>query len=349
MKKEALYVLPGFLIVSAVVVIGNWNDLRIRWMRKSSVPELVQVLQDPKENQTVRRSAAIFLGDRGAAAKEAIPALGEALRDEFMVEMEAIQALGKIGTPEAVPALARELQGASEVTREAALRALRKIGPAAAGAVPTLLDRYSFLGGEKVRQTLARIDPRLEITIAALPDLVRSPSPDTRLQAAAVLGDLGREHDQQVRPLLLELLRDGQEAVRKAAQLALKKRGLSAEGGELSAEADEPKLLAKQAGDAYAKYHQALEAKHLQEALKYVPKEKSKQLEGLPRDEVYKKLLALSPLRIVSVSGKALPDDRLSLTVEGRLEKVGLQATGSVLMLLEDGQWKVLEERWNLH
>jgi HEAT repeat protein len=350
LSRVLLGVIPPVLIVAGVIVIVNWRDWKVGWMRKGSISYVVSVLHDPKESEELHRMAIVVLGERGAEAKPAIPVLLEAMKqDDFMIQTAAIEALGEIGSAEAVPPLEQVLHGDLMNTREAAVWALGKIGPAAAPALPTLMDRYSILGREAVLKALLQIDPGLGRVMGALMDRVRSPSVNQRFEAAALLGDLGPEREKQARPLLQELTNDSVAEVRAVAQAALKKLGPGAKPNELPAEADDRRAVGKAPGEAYAKYNQALEAKDVRQALKYVPKDKARQMEGLSDEQVYGKLQALSPLRIADVLGQALPENRVSLTVQGRLEGAGLSATGTVLMLLEDGQWKVQEERWDLH
>src|SRR5436305_11154838 len=88
--------------------------------------------------------AAYVLGEMGPKAKEAIPALVEALKRQPMpgesVADNAALALGKIG-PEAVPALVRVLgDNAAATAWPHAATALKVIGPGARDAVPVLTE-----------------------------------------------------------------------------------------------------------------------------------------------------------------------------------------------------------------
>ncbi|MHC4200300.1 MAG: HEAT repeat domain-containing protein, partial [Planctomycetota bacterium] len=79
--------------------------------------------------------------DRGAAAKEAIPALIEALKDtDYEVRMSAISDLSRVCGPAAVPTLLEALKDKESRVRKRAARALGRFGPAAKAAVPTLLE-----------------------------------------------------------------------------------------------------------------------------------------------------------------------------------------------------------------
>jgi HEAT repeat protein len=79
----------------------------------------------------------------GHKAREAAPALGEALADpEVDVRMGSAMALESIGpdAAPAVPALVKALKDREGVVRQRAAIALGSIGPAAQGAVPALVE-----------------------------------------------------------------------------------------------------------------------------------------------------------------------------------------------------------------
>lgn len=102
----------------------------------------IQALRD--ENFVVREAAIKALNGIGPEAKEAVPALVQALKDEnsdIRARRSAVYALGKIGpgAKEAVPALVQALEDKDSIIREAAAHVLGKIGPEAKEAVPTLI------------------------------------------------------------------------------------------------------------------------------------------------------------------------------------------------------------------
>ena len=71
---------------------------------KEAVPVLIDALKD--ENIYVRRRAALVLVKIGPEAKAAVPALIDALKDKDKdVRSNAAEALGEINTPEARKAL----------------------------------------------------------------------------------------------------------------------------------------------------------------------------------------------------------------------------------------------------
>lgn len=80
---------------SAAGFLGAYGD-----QSKPAVPALLEILKAEKNNR-VRGKAAIALGQIGPAAKEAVPALKEALKDEYSNVREAAEgALKKIESTE---------------------------------------------------------------------------------------------------------------------------------------------------------------------------------------------------------------------------------------------------------
>jgi HEAT repeat protein len=153
------------------------------------VPDLVKVLQNGKLGERV--IAAEMLGDLGAKAESAIPALAEVIRNtptpvpiylserkwsreesaaHFLLEA-SWDALTRIG-PKAVPALVELLAHKDVEIRGRAAAVLKTFGPDAADAVPALIKRLD--GGEDQRvcsnvlAALAAIGPKAEAAIPAL-------------------------------------------------------------------------------------------------------------------------------------------------------------------------------------
>lgn len=89
------------------------------------VQNLIHALQPNDEG--VRSRAAEALGQIGEPAKDAVPALIEALDDENQVRSNATKALGWIGEP-AVPALIQALGDENHYVRDNAADALGRIG-----------------------------------------------------------------------------------------------------------------------------------------------------------------------------------------------------------------------------
>jgi HEAT repeat protein len=86
----------------------------------------------------VRRSAAAALGEMGPAAAPAIPALRKALQGEGGGWWVAADAIGKIGGPDAVPALIAALENKDDDVRLTAIKQLGKLSSAASSVVESL-------------------------------------------------------------------------------------------------------------------------------------------------------------------------------------------------------------------
>src|ERR1700730_16453617 len=101
-----------------------------------AIPALIEALAD--EDAWARDWASTALGKIGKAA---VPALLEALKDG-QARGQAPRALGEIGAPAAAatPALTEFLKGEDLALQLVAAEALGKIGPSAQAAVPALLE-----------------------------------------------------------------------------------------------------------------------------------------------------------------------------------------------------------------
>jgi HEAT repeat protein len=145
--------------------------------RGADMDELIKQLRSGDND--ARRAAARALGEGGAEAKTAVPALITALKDrDTFVRRFSAQALGAIGpdAQSAVRSLTAALNDPKNEVRGAAVSALGKLGPS---GVETLID--------VVR------DNRKDVTV--------------RRQAVHVLGDLGSAAHAAV-PALTELLKE---------------------------------------------------------------------------------------------------------------------------------------------
>jgi HEAT repeat protein len=122
---------------------------KMRPASERAIPALTAALGD--EDRGVRMYSVIALAGLGRASRPAVPALTAALRDDanhiyvstftFTIQEEAAIALGRAsaGTPEAVPVLMETLRTSpSDRLRQAATRALGKVGAEARPAVPLL-------------------------------------------------------------------------------------------------------------------------------------------------------------------------------------------------------------------
>jgi HEAT repeat protein len=138
LRLAALEVLTGMGPPSAIVgpaIAGALRD-NDRGVRKSAVRGLAICLKY-KDTEVRARSAAL-LRRAGADARDALPALIEALADQdIIVRGQAAFALAGIGAP-AVPQLVETLKSQNIDARRLAVIALGKIGPDADVARPAL-------------------------------------------------------------------------------------------------------------------------------------------------------------------------------------------------------------------
>jgi HEAT repeat protein len=234
---RALGYIPGAVAPAAAALVGALGDAAqgVRWAAAQAlaaqplrapdgaVARLVPVLSS--RDPYVRGFAVWSLGELGAAAEPAVPALVAALRDEDDVPGVAAQALAKIGPAAraAVPALLEVLGRDDARRRWNAAGALGRIGPGARAATPALAAALRD-GDARVRAqaalALGRIGAATEVVVPALAAALRDESEDVRAQAARALGRLGPG----AIPAIARLngaLRDGDERVRKEARKAL--------------------------------------------------------------------------------------------------------------------------------
>ena len=196
-----------------------------------AVPALIDALRIEK----IRPAVARILGRMGPQAKKAVPALAEiAVRDDRVpARCEALMALGAIGPDAApsVPAVVEALHGAREDVCYAACYALGRMGPSAIAAEPDLRKKLSDPNESlalSAAWALARIAPTsAEIARQSVPLLIKGLAdfePRVRTEAAislACLGPLAKD----ATSALKTALRDKDEAVRDAAEKALKAIG----------------------------------------------------------------------------------------------------------------------------
>ncbi|NEQ20796.1 MAG: HEAT repeat domain-containing protein, partial [Microcoleus sp. SIO2G3] len=186
----------------------------------SAVPALTMALQD--EDEYIRRIAAYALGKIGLEAASAVPDLIAALQDtDRNLRLVAAYALGKIG-PEAssaVPNLITALQDTNAEVRLNAATALGRIGAESKTAVPALI--VALQDTDKyVRQgaadALGRFGTRAKTAVPALITALQDKNNYVRLNAAAALGRIGLEAKSAI-PALIAALQDEKEEVRRNA------------------------------------------------------------------------------------------------------------------------------------
>ncbi len=190
---------------------------------RSAAPVLFAALDDPRAN--VRAAAAQALASLELTA-ESVSSLAKALGNpDGYVRAFAAWSLGNLGPDarEAVPALVEAL--VPDDTANVVAAALARIGPAAAEAVPALVaDLRGPDSGRRWRaaRTLGRIGPLAESAVAELMAALRDPNEAVRAHAARALGRIGPG----AKPAAADLQRatgDSDPGVRAEARQALER------------------------------------------------------------------------------------------------------------------------------
>lgn len=181
------------LAAAALLTSNAWANDLFEAPRPQDVPQLINALGD----ENLRTGAVVALGKVGTPA--ALP-LAEAIKSsEGELRLWAVYALGKIGADAkaAVPVLTDLLQEKDATLRATTIEALGRIGPPAAGAVNQLADT---LQASNLRE---------------------------RVWTARSLGQIGDAH---AAPALVEALHDTHPNVQLAAKRALTQIGKPATG-----------------------------------------------------------------------------------------------------------------------
>ena len=189
----------------------------------------------------VRKMAASALGEIGPDARQAIPALIQALGDvDEGVRRRVALSLGEMGAEarSAAPALILTLRDGSSSVRRWAAAALGEIGPTAPAAIPALI---AALAQDDMRDRAVVVAALVKMGGRAVPRLVealRHADPRIRCLAARALAK-GGPPPEAVAPLQA-LLNDPDPGVRESAAEAL--RGPSRRSGRADARTQLPFL-----------------------------------------------------------------------------------------------------------
>jgi HEAT repeat protein len=182
------------------------------------VPPLIESLRkDPDER--VRRAAAASLGEVGAPATEAIPALMEALNgNDLESRRYACSSLGSLGraAADAVPALISALNDPDRDLQYRVLVSLAKIGTQAAPAVQILIDKFhnfDDVGRQQAAAALGQIGPAAASAIPILVDMLDDADVGNRTAADDALVRIGPA----VIPSLIQALPGHGDAFRRRA------------------------------------------------------------------------------------------------------------------------------------
>ncbi len=156
-----------YVRLNAATAIGRTDAS----MAKVALPILIDLLKDKDNESALRLNAAFGIGSFGRQAKNAIPALLEALNDDadYIVRVAVLAAIQHVGIPDedVISALAQVVADKSfGLDRWRAIDALGKFGPKATAAVPALI---AALKDEELKaeaaQALKKIDPTAALEV----------------------------------------------------------------------------------------------------------------------------------------------------------------------------------------
>jgi HEAT repeat protein len=171
---------------------------------KAAVPGLVKAAQGKKD--ALRNLAIKTLGDLGAAAEPAIPALKALLQDKATAELAA-DALAGIGAP-AVAALTATAADDSEAVRALAVRSLQKVGAPAVTALVDLLGARHTDVRRQVATTLGAMQVREKVVVIGLGYALKDKDLQVKrnaLQSIRSLGTSAKLAEPYVSALLVDL------------------------------------------------------------------------------------------------------------------------------------------------
>jgi HEAT repeat protein len=197
----------------------------------TAIPALIEIFS-ADSGKEFRMAAAQALAHYGAAAKRAVPALIEGLKEEAEIAEYASYTLGWIGA-NAVPALSDFLRKSNPTKnqRQLAVKALDFMGPKAEAAVPLLAPLLNDKDDEYLRLTaisaLGRIGAPAQAAVPALTQTLEDDSAIVRLRAAVALFQINPRNHQTV-PVLAKCLQDEHDQIRWHAAHELSYLGPSA-------------------------------------------------------------------------------------------------------------------------
>lgn len=199
----------------------------------AGVPILVALLKEKtasgKDDPSVRLQAVTLLKELGPEARDAVPALVEALKDDDLhvrtVAAATLEPLApKEATTEVIPNL-MALLPAHDAASAAAARTLSRFGPEARPAIPALLEMLKAKDA-RVRLNAARTLGKIKAdAVGAVPDLItmalKDEDPKAREHAAEALGDIGPAASEGVPALIEVVMKDKVARVRRDAARSL--------------------------------------------------------------------------------------------------------------------------------
>jgi HEAT repeat protein len=226
--------------------------LRLKTLESAGEATTLEMLGHP--DHRVRRRAAGRLGELGVSDTRAIEKLAAAVEDPRReVRIEAISALSKIGTTEALEPLVRALADDDYKVR---LWAFKGLVRSSDRSVPLLIRHLAADSPIRSLSYFDEMDQRHDIkdllieclssigkpAVAPLKNVLSNDDLETRKNAAIILGNIGRDAAEAVRDLL--------EIANSEEDIELRKNALAAIGqiGDMDPEVT-PTLLGLTQGD----------------------------------------------------------------------------------------------------
>ena len=184
-------------------------------MGKDAVPILVE--EGLKhENPGIRDASASTLGKIGPDAADAVPALIEALDDEYsQVQQTAIDAIGKIGVGAdvAIPAIIEKLKIENWMLNQKVAKALTRLGDASVPFLIEVLETGDQNAKSWAMRSLREMGPVAKDAVESLCNLLRQDSindPPYYIECGQALGEIGADFSV---PSILAMLGDNNETI----------------------------------------------------------------------------------------------------------------------------------------
>jgi HEAT repeat protein len=202
--------------------VANQAALALAEIGPCGARELAKQYQAMK-SVAVRERTLWALSKMGPEAREALPALKEALQDRHTpCRRYAAMALGELGVEAkgALPELRKALSDNDTEVRNQAAVAMANIGPDSLVLLRAMLDDEDFGVREKGVQALGLQGRLAEVAIPAMVKLLKDDAADVRAAAALALANMGPAAKTAM-PHLLDIMKDPNDRVQRAGLQAL--------------------------------------------------------------------------------------------------------------------------------
>jgi len=221
----------GFIVFYIITAAALPNS-GVAWSQNQTpLPKLMEDLKNPSAH--VRVNALYAIGNMGPEAKDAVPALIEAMHSSDTLRPRQIMSvLIKIGpnAKAAIPALKAKMNSDDSQLRIAAAGTMLAIDPTKRELYPVLTaaleNKNDHQIADTARSVLYQIGQESEATVHSLIRALKIESSGTRRQAAKLLKPMVRRTD-IVEPAFIQVLDDDDLHVRLTAVTALKENVFS--------------------------------------------------------------------------------------------------------------------------